>query len=77
MDTTWYCNDQTVLYTCIRVLSGFVDLILARVFGQEILDELSLEASIPVISGLSDLYHPLQTLADLLTLQVKNLTCEI
>lgn len=43
---------------------------LARVFGQEILDTLAQQASVPIISGLSDMYHPLQTLADLMTLQV-------
>ena len=52
------------------MLSGFVDIILARVYGQEDVDTLATEASVPVVSGLSDLYHPLQTLADLVTLQV-------
>ena len=46
------------------------DIILARVYGQDFLDELANEASIPVISGLSDLLHPLQILADFMTLQV-------
>ena len=48
------------------------DIILARVYGQDFLDELADEASIPVISGLSDLLHPLQILADFMTLQVFN-----
>ncbi|XP_076444799.1 ornithine transcarbamylase, mitochondrial-like [Babylonia areolata] len=52
-----------------RVLSTMSDLILARVYGQEDLTVLADEASVPVISGLSDMYHPLQTLADFLTLQ--------
>jgi len=52
-----------------RVLSRFCDIILARVYGQEILNDLSAEASIPIISGLSDLYHPLQILADMQTIQ--------
>ena len=43
---------------------------MARVYGQEILDELAEEASVPVISGLSDTYHPLQILADFLTVEV-------
>ena len=58
------------LYPSPRVLSGFVDVILARVYAQDTLDQLAEEASVPVISGLSDTYHPLQTLADLMTLQV-------
>ncbi|XP_074652255.1 ornithine transcarbamylase, mitochondrial-like [Tubulanus polymorphus] len=52
-----------------KVLSGFVDCILARVFGQADLDELASEGSVPIISGLSDRYHPLQILADFQTLQ--------
>ncbi|KAK2158489.1 hypothetical protein NP493_1793g00004, partial [Ridgeia piscesae] len=52
-----------------RVISRFCDVVLARVYGQEILDTLAEEASIPIISGLSDMYHPLQILADFLTLQ--------
>ena len=55
-----------------RVLSRFCDIILARVYGQDILVDLAREASIPIISGLSDMYHPLQILADFVTLQVKN-----
>ena len=45
-----------------------MDCVLARVNDQSDLDILAAESSVPVISGLSDLYHPLQTLADLLTL---------
>lgn len=52
-----------------RVLSRLSDIILARVYGQEDLDVLADEATVPVISGLSDLYHPLQILADFLTMQ--------
>ena len=46
------------------------DLILARVYGQQDLDVMADEASVPVISGLSDQYHPRQRLADFMTLQV-------
>ncbi|XP_041352151.1 ornithine transcarbamylase, mitochondrial-like isoform X2 [Gigantopelta aegis] len=52
-----------------RVLTRMCDLILARVYSQKDLDDLAEESSAPVISGLSDLYHPLQILADFLTLQ--------
>ncbi|RXM32674.1 Tetraspanin-7 [Acipenser ruthenus] len=52
-----------------RVLSGLTDLILARVYNQSTIEELAKEASVPVINGLSDLYHPVQILADFLTLQ--------
>ena len=46
------------------------DVIMASVYGQHDLDLLADEASIPVISGISDLYHPLLVLADFMTLQV-------
>lgn len=52
-----------------RVLSGFVDLVLARVYSHSTLEQLDKESSVPIINGLSDLYHPIQILADLLTLQ--------
>ncbi len=51
------------------VLSRFVDLIMARVFGHEIVVELAKYARCPVINGLSDFEHPCQILADLLTIR--------
>src|SRR3984957_14140375 len=52
-----------------RNLSRWVDLIMIRTFAHEICVELALEATVPVINGLSDLLHPCQLLADLLTLR--------
>ncbi|KAK7483265.1 hypothetical protein BaRGS_00025432 [Batillaria attramentaria] len=52
-----------------RVLSRMSDAILARVYSQRDLDVMADEATVPVISGLSDVYHPLQVLADFQTLQ--------
>ena len=51
-----------------RVLSRYVSLIMARVYEYETLVELARWAEIPVVNGLSNLNHPLQTLADLLTI---------
>ncbi len=51
------------------VLSGYADAIMARVFGHEIVQQLAQHAHVPVINGLSDLEHPCQILADLLTVQ--------
>jgi len=51
-----------------RVLSRFNDIILARVFGHDVVEELSSEGSVPVINALSDKYHPLQILADYMTI---------
>ena len=50
-----------------RVLSGYVDCIVARVFRHEDLRDLAEYASVPVINALSDWEHPCQTMADLLT----------
>jgi ornithine carbamoyltransferase len=50
------------------VLSGMADLIMARVFGHAIVEDLGKYATVPVINGLSDLEHPCQILGDLLTI---------
>jgi len=51
-----------------RVLGGQVDIIMARVFGHEIVEDLGKYAGIPVINGLSDFTHPCQALADFQTI---------
>lgn len=51
-----------------RVLSGFVDGIMARVFAYESITQLAHHASVPVINGLSNFNHPCQALADMLTI---------
>lgn len=52
-----------------RVLSGYVDAIMARVFDHNHILELARWSSIPVINGLSDYNHPCQGIADALTIQ--------
>jgi ornithine carbamoyltransferase len=52
-----------------RVLCRQVDVIMARVFGHDIVAELARHSSVPVINGLSDFVHPCQVLADLQTIQ--------
>ena len=51
-----------------RVVSGYVDCIMARVFDHQHVVELGKWASVPVINGLSDYNHPCQAMADALTI---------
>ncbi len=50
------------------MLSGFVDGILIRTFNQKEVDDLAEYASVPVINGLTDLFHPTQVMADMMTI---------
>jgi ornithine carbamoyltransferase len=52
-----------------RVLSRYVDGIMIRTFAHADVEELAQFASVPVINGLTDLLHPCQVLADLLTVR--------
>jgi ornithine carbamoyltransferase len=52
-----------------RVLSRYVQGIMARVFAHQDILDLARHASVPVINGLSDLLHPCQALADYFTLR--------
>ena len=54
-----------------RQLSRWVQGIVARVFSQEALENLAANATVPVINGLSDLYHPCQTFCDFFTIEEK------
>ncbi len=51
-----------------RVLSGYVDGLVGRVYAHETLTTLAEWSSIPVVNGLSDQSHPCQLLADLMTI---------
>ncbi|MGI6316145.1 MAG: ornithine carbamoyltransferase [Christensenellales bacterium] len=51
-----------------KVLSRFVDGIMIRTFSQDDVENLAAQSSIPVINGLTDIWHPCQVLADLLTI---------
>ena len=52
-----------------RVLSRYVDGIVARTFGHGDVEEMARYATVPVINGLSDRAHPCQALSDLLTIR--------
>ena len=51
-----------------NVLSGYVDLIIARISNHDLIVQLAKYASVPVINALSDVEHPCQVMADLLTI---------
>lgn len=51
-----------------RVLSGYCDAIMIRTDDHTKIEEMAAHASVPVINGLTDLSHPCQIMADLLTL---------
>ena len=52
-----------------KALSRYVDAIVARVYEHSFLEDLAKYATVPVINGLSNSYHPCQTLADLMTVK--------
>ena len=52
-----------------KVFSAYVDAIMIRAFRHETVEKVARHALIPVINGLSDLEHPCQTLADLMTIK--------
>ncbi len=54
-----------------RVLSRYLDCLVVRTFGHEIVEELAEWASIPVINGLTDGHHPCQALSDIMTVMEK------
>ena len=54
-----------------RTLSRYLDAIVARVFHHQDVADLAQYASVPVINGLCDLYHPCQALADVQTIREK------
>ena len=51
------------------VLSRYLDAILIRTFHQADVDELAAHATVPVVNGLTDDYHPCQALADVMTIR--------
>ncbi len=59
---------ETVADTA-RVLSRYLDALVIRTFGHDLLVEWTASATIPVINGLTDLHHPCQALGDLMTIR--------
>ena len=57
-----------------KTLSRYSNCIMARVYDHKLLETLSEHASVPVINGLSDTFHPCQILADFMTIKEKKKT---
>ena len=55
----------------IRYMASYTDLIMARVYEQKTLEVIQEASRVPVINGLSDMYHPCQILADLMSIREK------
>jgi ornithine carbamoyltransferase len=52
-----------------RVLSRYVDMMMIRTYAHALVEELAAHATVPVINGLTDMLHPCQVMADLLTVR--------
>jgi len=55
-----------------RVISSMNDMIMIRTFAHEMIEEFAVYSKVPVINGLTDSYHPVQLLADYMTLVEHN-----
>jgi ornithine carbamoyltransferase len=62
-------GDREPLKDIARNLDRWTDCIVARTFKQTTVEELALWSKVPVINALTDMYHPCQALADVLTLK--------
>lgn len=67
---TQISRDEPVKDTA-RVLSRYLDGLVIRTYSQDLVEEMAEWASVPVINGLTDLYHPCQILSDLVTVVEK------
>lgn len=56
------------IYDTAKVLSRYVDSLMIRTYSHDLVEEFAHHATVPVINGLTDLQHPTQVLADLLTI---------
>ncbi|MCX6818637.1 MAG: ornithine carbamoyltransferase [Candidatus Aenigmarchaeota archaeon] len=68
--TTQLSKGESIADTT-KVLSRYCDAIMARLYRQADLEVMAKAASVPVINGLTDLFHPCQILGDLLTVKEK------
>ena len=69
----WHTTNFTLgsLSDEIRCISRYADIIMARVYKHSDVQDMARHSEVPVINGLSDLHHPCQAVADLMTVQEK------
>jgi ornithine carbamoyltransferase len=67
---TQFSRNEPVSHSA-RVLSRYLDALVIRTFSQNDVEEMARYADIPVINGLTDLYHPCQVLSDMFTIREK------
>ena len=68
LNETQHSRGESVQDTA-KTLSGYVDAIVARVYEHSFIENLAEHATVPIITGLSNSYHPCQTLADFMTIK--------
>lgn len=61
-------GERESVYDYGKNLERWVDLIIARVYSQKVIEEMAAASRVPVINALSDMHHPCQALADVLTI---------
>jgi ornithine carbamoyltransferase len=69
MSTSPLGAGKETIHDTVKTLSRYADLIMARLFEHEKIDEMARFSDIPVINGLTDFSHPCQILSDLLTIK--------
>ena len=69
MPTTMQVSRGEPIADTARILSGYLDVLAIRTFEQSEVEDFARYADIPIVNALTDLYHPCQILADLLTVQ--------
>lgn len=71
MSTSPLRAGKETIYDTVKTLSRYADLIMARLFEHQKIEEMARFSDIPVINGLTDFSHPCQILSDLLTIGEK------
>jgi ornithine carbamoyltransferase len=54
-----------------RVMARYVDIVVVRTFGQDVVEEMARYSSVPIINALTDHFHPCQILSDIMTVVEK------